>query len=275
MKRPGAIALWVVAVLTLLGAARPVSRAPQQRRELPDAPLVLVINIPAFRLDVYEHGERTRSYTVAVGGPGHETPSGSYRILRAVWNPWWHPPDSPWARKEKVTPPGPNNPMGRVKLFFGDLLYIHGTPLEGTLTEPASHGCVRMRNADVVDLAHTVHRYGTPTLSQRAVDRLAKGSTTRTLVMQRRIPLLIEYRIAEVRSGHLVLYPDVYGRSRTNPARLARKALSDAGYDVSELDEARLAIAAEWSRLGYIVVPLRELLPAAALAAGRENGARE
>ena len=52
--------------------------------------------------------------------------------------------------------------MGRVKLHMDDLIYIHGTTSEGRLGAPASHGCIRMSNADVVDLARRLHRIATP-----------------------------------------------------------------------------------------------------------------
>src|SRR5690606_29435986 len=81
------------------------------------AALRLVLNTAAFRLHVYENGERIRSYRVAVGKPGHRTPRGAYHISRVIWNPWWHPPNRPWARGKRPVPPGPRNPMGRVKLY--------------------------------------------------------------------------------------------------------------------------------------------------------------
>jgi hypothetical protein len=35
-------------------------------------------------------------------------------------------------------------------------IYIHGTPEEGLIGEPASHGCIRMKNADVIELFDAV-----------------------------------------------------------------------------------------------------------------------
>ena len=106
--------------------------------------LRLVLNIPAARLDVLEGEALARSYRVAIGTPDHPTPIGSYRVDRVIWNPWWVPPPFEWARKMKLTPPGPDNPTGRVKLFFGYYLFLHGTPLEESLGRPGSHGCVRL-----------------------------------------------------------------------------------------------------------------------------------
>lgn len=36
-------------------------------------------------------------------------------------------------------------------------IYVHGTPEEGRIGAPASHGCIRMRNADVVELFRQVN----------------------------------------------------------------------------------------------------------------------
>src|SRR6478672_7224839 len=76
--------------------------------------LRLVVNLPAYRLDAYLGDSLVRTIPVAVGKPGFETPRGEFAITSIEWNPWWIPPDRPWARKEKKTPPGPTNPMGRV-----------------------------------------------------------------------------------------------------------------------------------------------------------------
>lgn len=162
----------------------------------PAASLRIVVDVAARRLHVYENGERTRTYRVAVGRPGHRTPVGGYAITRVVWNPWWRPPDRAWARGEKDTPPGPDNPMGRVKMYFRDLYYIHGTPAEGSLGRAVSHGCVRLSNADAIELARLVHEYGggaTPAELDRLV---ANRKRTRTIWLDRRVPVEIVSRSA-------------------------------------------------------------------------------
>jgi len=39
---------------------------------------------------------------------------------------------------------------------FQRYIYIHGTPEEGLIGEPASHGCVRMKNLDILELYNLV-----------------------------------------------------------------------------------------------------------------------
>ncbi len=106
--------------------------------------------------------EVVAAYTVAVGKANHETPTGDFQVRRLIWNPSWTPPDSEWARDKEPTPPGdPNNPMGRVKIFFSEPdYYIHGTEAEESLGSAASHGCLRMSNAEVIELARAVMEHG-------------------------------------------------------------------------------------------------------------------
>ena len=166
------------------------------------AELRLVLNVPAFRLDVVEYGAVTRSIPVAVGMRQYKTPIGSYRVDYLVWNPWWIPPDSWWARNEHREPPGWANPTGRVKLHVTGLVFLHGTPLEQSLGSAASHACVRMTNADAIALARLVHDYAGPSLPAGTLDSLESDtSRTRTIALARTVPIDIVYRIAEVGAG--------------------------------------------------------------------------
>ena len=228
------------------------------------APLRLVLNTAAYRLHVYENGERIRSYRVAVGKPGHRTPRGSYRISRVIWNPWWHPPNRPWARGKRPVPPGPNNPMGRVKLYFMNLYYIHGTPYRRSLGRPASHGCVRMANADVIELARLVHEYGSPNVPRSLIDRLvANPRMTRTIWLQRPVPFRIEARRAEVIDGRLEVYAGGPG-DRAGLEAEVLAALAEAGLDAGELDAQRIDHVLRMAAEGDVSVPLSALRPPAA-----------
>ena len=123
--------------------------------------LGVVVDLSERQLDIRVDGELYGTYEVAVGQPGHRTPAGTYTLSRVIWNPSWVPPESEWASGEERKAPGdPDNPMGRVKIFFDNLLYIHGTDATHTLGEPASHGCIRMRNEDAMDLARLVMEHG-------------------------------------------------------------------------------------------------------------------
>jgi len=122
----------------------------------------LVVDISDRKLRVMDGEEVVRVYRVAVGKPAHPTPKGEFRIRRIIWNPRWVPPNEKWARNRKPRKPGdPRNPMGRVKMFFQEPdYYIHGTSDRSSLGKAASHGCIRMANSDVIDLAKLVMRHG-------------------------------------------------------------------------------------------------------------------
>jgi lipoprotein-anchoring transpeptidase ErfK/SrfK len=131
-------------------------------REPEVAPLRLEVSVGDRQLRVLREGTLVQSYTVAVGQERYPTPRGEFTVRRLVWNPRWVPPKVPWARGKTAKGPGdPDNPMGKVKIFFKDPdYYIHGTRAEESLGQAASHGCVRMANEDVVELAKLVMEHG-------------------------------------------------------------------------------------------------------------------
>lgn len=122
----------------------------------------IIVDLSDRMLYVTEDGETVREYQVAIGKPAHPTPTGSFRVNRLVWNPRWVPPDAEWARNRRPREAGdPRNPMGKVKIFFrAPDYYIHGTRETDSLGQAESHGCVRMRNADVIELARMVMENG-------------------------------------------------------------------------------------------------------------------
>jgi hypothetical protein len=123
----------------------------------------VVIRRSAFRLDYFQGLRRRRSYAIAVGVQGLETPAGDYEIQGKQVNPVWHVPDSRWAGSKagKVIPPGPKNPIKARWMGFNGSAGIHGTTELGSLGQAASHGCVRMSIPNVKDLYRRV-RAGTP-----------------------------------------------------------------------------------------------------------------
>lgn len=149
------------------------------------APVSLKVDVSERRLYVVAEGEVIESYPVAVGKPGHATPRGSYSVRRIIWNPRWVPPEAEWAKEKTPKPPGhPENPMGRVKIFFRDPdYYLHGTNATETLGSAASHGCVRMRNSDIIEVAQLLMDHGgapvEPGLIQRLINRVKQTKEVR------------------------------------------------------------------------------------------------
>jgi lipoprotein-anchoring transpeptidase ErfK/SrfK len=118
-------------------------------------PVVITINRGAFRLKLFENLKLTKTYKIAVGQVGLETPAGLYHIQNKQTNPAWHVPNSDWAGKlaGKVIPPDdPTNPIKARWMGIYNGAGIHGTDAVGSLGSAASHGCIRMAIPDVIEL---------------------------------------------------------------------------------------------------------------------------
>jgi lipoprotein-anchoring transpeptidase ErfK/SrfK len=127
----------------------------------------VVIKRGSRRLHLYRGSSagkmnRVRSFPVAVGQPAWPTPLGSFSIRTKTRNPWWYPPNQPWAAGAQPIPPGPGNPLGTrwMGLNIGGV-GIHGTYNSGSIGTAASHGCIRMHIASAEWLFERV-RIGTP-----------------------------------------------------------------------------------------------------------------
>jgi len=106
---------------------------------------VIVIRRGANRLYLYKGMKPWRVFPVATGQSAYPTPLGHFQIEVKWENPWWYPPDSPWAAGAKPIPPGPGNPLGtRWMGITSPGVGIHGTPDPASIGYSASHGCIRM-----------------------------------------------------------------------------------------------------------------------------------
>ncbi|WP_205698596.1 L,D-transpeptidase/peptidoglycan binding protein [Conexibacter sp. SYSU D00693] len=116
---------------------------------------VLYANRSSFKLVLYKRLKPVKTYGIAVGQVGMDTPAGLYKIQNKAVNPAWNVPMSDWAGSlaGQVIPGGaPNNPLKARWMGIYDGAGIHGTSDEGSIGSAASHGCIRMRVADVIDL---------------------------------------------------------------------------------------------------------------------------
>jgi lipoprotein-anchoring transpeptidase ErfK/SrfK len=106
---------------------------------------VIVIHRGSNKLFLYEGMKPWRTFAVATGQAIYPTPLGRFDIVVKWKDPWWYPPDSPWAKGAKPIPPGPGNPLGtRWMGISSPGVGIHGTPDPASLGYSASHGCIRM-----------------------------------------------------------------------------------------------------------------------------------
>jgi lipoprotein-anchoring transpeptidase ErfK/SrfK len=119
-------------------------------------PAFIIVNRSSFKLRLYQHLKLTKTYQIAVGMQGLETPGGLYHIQWKQVDPPWYVPNSAWAGSlaGKTIPPGPQDPLKARFMSFDGAAGIHGiAPSEySTIGHDASHGCVRMRIPDVIDL---------------------------------------------------------------------------------------------------------------------------
>jgi lipoprotein-anchoring transpeptidase ErfK/SrfK len=119
-------------------------------------PSYIIIDRKRFTLRLYRHLKLDRTYPIAVGRQGLETPAGLYDVQWRQTNPSWYVPNSPWAGAlaGKTIPPGPGDPIKARWMAFNGGAGIHGVdPSEySSIGHTASHGCVRMRIPDVVDV---------------------------------------------------------------------------------------------------------------------------
>ena len=231
--------------------------AKPRRQVVPD--VEVVVNIPSGRLELMDGGSVVASYPVSVGSARYPTPVGTYLLATVIWNPWWNPPpESEWARDRKPTPPGPGNPMGRVKLHMDELIYIHGTTSEGRLGAPASHGCIRMSNPDVVDLAKRLARYAEPGVGDAELERLSRaGREERYTVMPRSIRMRVTYDVAQLRGDALHVFPDVYGRGGSTA--LIRRELARGGMDTAAVPDPAMARLRQGAVRGGATFALAEI----------------
>jgi len=126
-------------------------------------PVYLTIDRGAFQLRLWQNLKLVKTYTIAVGMQGLETPAGIYTIDDKQVNPSWHVPDSAWAGSlaGQVIPPGPDDPLKARWMGFYNGAGIHGTDEVSSLGTAASHGCIRMAIPDVIELYNQVP-LGTP-----------------------------------------------------------------------------------------------------------------
>jgi len=110
------------------------------------APRRIVVSIPDRKLAVMEGDRVVRIFETAVGAPKTPSPTGTFKIITGIEHPTWY-------TKGRTVPPGPANPLGTRWLGLSQKGYgIHGTNVPSSIGKNASHGCIRMRNADVEQL---------------------------------------------------------------------------------------------------------------------------
>jgi L,D-transpeptidase ErfK/SrfK len=125
----------------------------------------IVINLAEYRMYYFPKGENVvHTYPLGIGREGWGSPINLTTITAKTPNPAWYPPASIRAEHAAdgdplptVVPPGPNNPLGPFKFSLGLPGYlIHGSNKKFGIGMRVSHGCFRMLNNNVLELAKMV-----------------------------------------------------------------------------------------------------------------------
>lgn len=115
----------------------------------------LIVDLSDRQVYVYREQQLVTSYPIAIGQAGWETPSGSFQVLEMQRNPKWQHPIT-----GEVVPAGADNPLGQrwIGFLYAGRTHIgfHGTNQEDLIGQAVSHGCIRMRNQDVMALYEQV-----------------------------------------------------------------------------------------------------------------------
>jgi lipoprotein-anchoring transpeptidase ErfK/SrfK len=122
--------------------------------------LALVVDLSERQVFLYEGGVLQTQYPIAIGREGWETPTGEFHVLSMQVDPIWQNPIT-----GEIVPSGYGNPLGSRWIGFWldgtHQIGFHGTYQEELIGQAVSHGCIRMRNADVEALYAQVN-LGTP-----------------------------------------------------------------------------------------------------------------
>lgn len=218
------------------------------------APDLLLVNIPEFRLHVFEADTEAFGMDVVVGAAATRTVIFSDTLSRIVFSPTWSVPVSivrneilPAMRKNPnylaskgmsivggstslpaiVQRPGAGNALGRVKFLFPNSysIYFHDTPSKGAFARESrafSHGCIRLSQPQ--QLAEYLLRNDSTWTTKRIKEAMYSGKEQHVVLKEKR-PVSIGYFTAWVdRQGRLNFRDDVYGHDM----RLANELFAEA-----------------------------------------------
>jgi hypothetical protein len=225
-------------------------RLPQEAGpEVDPTPDVFIqVNIPATELTLYEDGVPLFRRRIAIGQGIYPTPQQVSEINRIEWNPWWYPPDAPWAANDKPTPPGPRNPLGVVKMPLSQEILFHGTNAAWSVGRPASHGCMRMHNRDARELAWYLQERFSEKRDPALREEYRKYRwKTFKVILDKPVPVELVYRPVVARDGLLSFHRDHYNRVAGGRKAAIVTELMRAGYEIDGMDDEKIeGLSREW-----------------------------
>ncbi|HEU4477287.1 MAG TPA: L,D-transpeptidase [Pyrinomonadaceae bacterium] len=204
----------------------------------------VVVNIPAYRMDVFQNGELLKTYKIGIGYPQFPLPTGLRKAQSIIFNPTWTPPDEPWVAKmkdisvgEKIPAGSPLNPLGPIKIPIGMPSLIHGGKPLAKIGTFASHGCVGLTNAQVKDFTKMLASATGKEVSDQTIASYLKDPTrTQVLKLDSAVPVELRYETIVVEDGKLYIYKDVYDQN-TNTEENLRLTLARSNVQFEDLSE--------------------------------------
>lgn len=209
----------------------------------------VVVNAPAFRMDIFESGRLTKTYKIGIGYPEFPLPTGLRNASSIIYNPTWTPPDEPWVEApgskvkvgETVKAGDKLNPLGPIKIPIGLPSLIHGGKTVAKLGNFASHGCIGLTNDQVKEFAKHLSRLGGTEVPEEKIAQYEKNKTeTYNVKLNTAVPVELRYETITVEDGKLHIYRDVYDRN-TNTEENLRAVLQAYGVTMEQLSEGERA----------------------------------
>jgi hypothetical protein len=216
----------------------------------------VVVNIPGYRMDVFDGGRLVKTYRVGIGYPEFPLPTGLRKARAIIFNPTWTPPDEPWVESpkskvkvgQKVEAGSKLNPLGLLKIPIGSPSLIHGGKSPAKLGTFASHGCVGLTDVLAQDFAKLLAQVSGSKLSDSDIAGFKRTrSETKQVNLAEPVPVELRYETIVAEDGKLYIFRDVYDRNTNTEENL--KAVLDANgvrlEDLSEEERVQVLSALE------------------------------
>jgi L,D-transpeptidase YcbB len=215
---------------------------------------LIIVNIPEFKLHMYDGKEKAFDMNVVVGKVGHNTMMFNGDLNQVVFSPYWNVPES--IVEKEILPslasnpgylesqnmeqigmngdlpdirqrPGPGNALGKVKFLFPNSfnIYFHDTPSKGLFEKDKrafSHGCIRL--AEPEKMANYVLR-DQPEWTPEKINAAMNAGTEKFVKVKDPIPVVITYYTAWVDEyGRLNFRDDIYSHDKKLAGKMFAKA---------------------------------------------------
>ncbi len=203
----------------------------------------VVVNSPAYRMDVFSSGKLVKSYKIGIGYPEFPLATGIRQAQTIIFNPTWTPPDEAWVKGkikpgQKIEAGSSMNPLGPIKIPIGSPALIHGGKSAAKLGGFASHGCVGLTNSEVQDFAlNLAEASGTKLTLEDIKSYQKEKDKTKNLSLAQPMKVELRYETIVVIDGTLHIYRDVYER-KTNTLNNLKNVLTVYGVNFDSLNDS-------------------------------------